>query len=101
MKKKTKNYGVGFVWRESVYNNGYKCQECGAKLADLETGEPTENLGLDAGKEKLYGQFGYCLRCWDNRKLNPVVKFVRIDLDKHDKKELEAGRRAGYYNPED
>ena len=33
-----------FVWRKSIYENRFKCNQCGAKLFDIKTKQPTDNL---------------------------------------------------------
>lgn len=38
----------GFVWRESIYKNNFRCPKCGAKLFDK---QPTDNLCLEAGED--------------------------------------------------
>lgn len=45
------------VWRESVYKNGFKCTQCGRKLAD-KNGQPTEKLIYD--KESKDRQRAIC-----------------------------------------
>ena len=35
---------IVFVWRKSVYGNGFRCPVCGAALFDMETNNPTDNL---------------------------------------------------------
>lgn len=37
-----------FIWRKSVYDNNFKCNQCGAKLFNVHTGRPTDNLVIDA-----------------------------------------------------
>lgn len=39
-----------YIWRESVYKNGFKCNRCGTRLFD--NGEPTDALALVKGTER-------------------------------------------------
>ena len=37
---------IAFIWKKSVYNNGFRCPTCGAALFDMATNSPTDNLIL-------------------------------------------------------
>ena len=43
---------TAFIWRESIYKNGFTCNECGTPVADAQTGEPKDELFF-APNEKL------------------------------------------------
>lgn len=58
------------IWRESVYKNGFKCNECGAQIADSETGEPLDNTPFSP-----LGNFLFCPSC-----LNPVAQLEVVDV---------------------
>lgn len=36
-----------FVWRKSIYDNNFKCNQCGARLFSTRTNKPTDNLVVD------------------------------------------------------
>lgn len=59
-----------FVWRESVYKNGFKCK-CGNLLADPQTGEPKGYVRAD-----VEGQTIYCNKCGQ-----PVCCFGEMETD--------------------
>ena len=53
-----------FVWRKSVYDNNFKCNECGAKLFNLKTGQSTENLVVDANADtEGEKHLCFCAKC--------------------------------------
>ena len=40
----SKAANIVFVWKESVYKNGFRCPDCGAALFDMATNAPTDDL---------------------------------------------------------
>ena len=61
----------GYIWRQSVYMNGFKCR-CGNQLADPMNGEPKGYVLYDPDKKVIY-----CNKC--NR---PVCFFGEMEVDK-------------------
>ena len=55
-----------FVWRKSVYDNDFKCNQCGTKLFNTKTKQPTDNLVV-SGDEDLENVkepvICYCGKC--------------------------------------
>lgn len=39
---------IAFIWKKSVYNNGFRCPTCGAALFNAKTNLPTSNLVFDS-----------------------------------------------------
>lgn len=73
---KRKEIKEAIIWRKSVYDNHFKCQLCGAKLANEQTGEPTDNVGLsNEVMEKGFDADNrlFCNACWKKGKLNVVA----------------------------
>lgn len=64
---------TAFVWKESIYKNGFKCK-CGTKLAN-DDGTPTDNVGVNGDDEHDLRLF--CIKCHD---LVGVYKEVDTDL---------------------
>ena len=55
-----------FVWRKSVYENHFKCNECGAKLFNEKTKTPTDYLVIDDSDKNADGKSQivcYCGKC--------------------------------------
>lgn len=44
---------TAYIWRESVYKNGFVCNECGKPVADAETGEPKGETLFDPNEKLL------------------------------------------------
>lgn len=40
----SKAANVVFIWKKSVYKNGFRCSDCGAALFDMATNTPTNDL---------------------------------------------------------
>ena len=71
-----------FVWRKSIYDNNFKCNECGAKLFNVKTG-PTNNLALDAdAKTEEEKHLCYCAKCQ-----NVVATWQEIEDDENTEEE--------------
>jgi predicted RNA-binding Zn-ribbon protein involved in translation (DUF1610 family) len=58
-----------FIWRESVYKNVFKCNECGEPLADANDGYPLGTTLFDTRENLLI-----CPNCG-----NVVAKVITID----------------------
>ena len=73
-----------FVWRKSVYDNNFKCNQCGAKLFNSKTGRPTDNLVVDADidlsdvKEPIYC---FCGKCQNAVATWQPVEAEQVDSD--------------------
>ena len=66
-----------FIWRKSIYENGFKCNECGVKLFNPKTGKPTDNLVVDADAETEEDKsYCFCGRC-----KNVVAKWQEVSAD--------------------
>ena len=66
-----------FVWRKSVYENNFKCNQCGAKLFNLKTCRPTDNLVVDAdAKTEEEKSYCFCGKC-----KNVVAKWQEVSAD--------------------
>ena len=50
---------IAWVWKKSVYDNGFKCTKCGALLFDTKTNQPTDNVGFDPAMPWM----NYCVKC--------------------------------------
>lgn len=58
-----------FIWKKSVYENGFKCPVCGAALFDMATNRPTANLAFESAIPGFAALAGCrCGRCG-----NPVA----------------------------
>ena len=69
-----------FIWRKSIYENGFKCNECGAKLFNPKTGRPTDNLVVDAdAKTEEEKSYCFCGKCQ-----NVVAKWQEVSADEVD-----------------
>ena len=69
-----------FVWRKSIYENNFKCNQCGAKLFNPKTGQPTDNLVVDADDANIQDPkdpiFCYCGKCQ-----NAVATWQPVDAE--------------------
>ena len=61
---------MGFVWKESIYKNSFKCS-CGNQLADPDTGNPEGHVLVDEETRVIY-----CDRCHQ-----PVCCFGEMESD--------------------
>ena len=76
-----------FVWRKSIYENGFKCNECGAKLFNPKTGKPTDNLVVDAdAKTEEEKSYCFCGKCQ-----NVVAKWQEVSVDEIDNESILQG----------
>lgn len=57
------------VWRKSVYQNSFKCNQCGEPIAN-EDGEPRDDAPFS-----LIGNTLHCPKC-----LNPVARLEVMDV---------------------
>ena len=80
-----------FVWRKSVYDNNFKCNQCGAKLFNPNTGHPTDNLVVDAEDADSFENnsttepiYCYCGRC-----KNAVATWQPVESDAVDENILQ------------
>ena len=64
-----------FVWRKSVYDNNFKCNQCGTKLFNTKIQQPTDNLVVN-GDDTDDGStiYCYCGKCQ-----NAVATYQTID----------------------
>lgn len=51
------------IWRESIYKNNFKCNKCGTKLFNARTGQPTDNLCVDAEASETGTIMAFCGKC--------------------------------------
>lgn len=51
------------IWKKSIWDNHFKCTQCGAKLFDTRKNEPTNNFGVDAEAPEEGDIWGFCCRC--------------------------------------
>lgn len=66
-----------FVWQKSIYDNHFKCNQCGAKLFNVKKNEPTKYLCIDANAEGYEDEhLCFCGRCQ-----NLVAKYEEIEID--------------------
>lgn len=78
MKKKPIREGI--IWRQSVYSNRFKCQLCGCQLANPETGEPTDNIVLNAEGLDVDNRL-FCGNCQKNGTWNIVATHRMVVSD--------------------
>lgn len=56
-----------FVWKKSVYENGFNCPKCGKRLFDPKTGEVSDNVGVDKDSvinhEERQALLLWCMEC--------------------------------------
>ena len=64
-----------FVWRKSVYDNDFRCNQCGTKLFNTKTQYPTDNLVISGDDIDNKGTiYCYCGKCQ-----NAVATYQTID----------------------
>lgn len=73
------------IWRESMYKNGFKCNECGNPCATEKNGkvEILDDVLFDVHTDRLY-----CPKCG-----NYIAKMTIIDAP-----EEEHGKKIGYFD---
>lgn len=83
---------IGIVWRESVYHNHFKCNQCGAKLAN-KNGQPTDNFVVDADREHVdeKDEWAFCGKC-----MNVVAKIKEISEEHISEEEKENVLNGSY-----
>lgn len=83
---------IGIVWRESVYKNHFKCNQCGAKLAN-KNGQPTDNFVVDADREHVdeKDEWAFCGKC-----MNVVAKIKEISEEYISEEEKENVLNGSY-----
>lgn len=57
------------IWRKSVYQNNFKCNQCGEQIAN-EDGEPRDDAPFS-----LMGNTLHCPKC-----LNPVARMETVNV---------------------
>jgi transcription elongation factor Elf1 len=60
------------VWRESVYKNKFKCNQCGHQVGDAETGAIKDDTLVD---EKNECPYIFCSKC-----KNAVAYFKEMEI---------------------
>lgn len=63
------------IWRKSVYDNHFKCNNCGAKLFDEKENMPTDNLGFNAEGLDVDNRC-FCIKC---KNLVATIKQIPCD----------------------
>lgn len=83
---------IGIVWRKSIYDNRFKCNQCGAKLAD-KNGQPTDNFVVDADREHVdeKDEWAFCGKC-----MNVVAKIKEISEEYISEEEKENVLNGSY-----
>lgn len=83
---------IGIVWRESVYKNHFKCNQCGVKLAD-KNGQPNDNFCVDADRNNVdeKDEWAYCGKC-----KNVVAKIKEISEEHISEEEKENVLQGSY-----
>ena len=77
--KSKKELREAIIWRKSVYDNHFKCQKCGCKLAD-ENGNPTDNVSVNAEGLDVDNRL-FCYQCFKKGEGNVVATMKIIPAD--------------------
>ena len=50
---------LAWIWKKSIYDNGFRCTRCGALLFDAEKNRPTDGVGFDPA----HPWRNFCVKC--------------------------------------
>lgn len=82
----------GIIWRESIYKNNFKCNQCGTKLFNPRMGRFTDAFCVDAKAPETGEIWGFCGKC-----LNVVARIQQNMDERYVTEEEKANSLNGNY----